>query len=294
MIFSDERNHASLIDGVRLARARAVVCPHNDVEYLRTLLHDTPCGGIRFVVVESLYSMDGDFARLVDYAALCQSSGAMMIVDEAHAVGVFGEKGTGLLEDAGVDPNACVSINTAGKALGVSGAFVAGPSWAIEYLAQRARPFVFSTAPPPAVASALLASLDVVKNEPRRRHDLCARAIYLRGRLRAAGIAVPDSRSQIIPIIVGENERAVSVAQAIQAEGFDVRAIRPPSVPDGTARLRVSLNSNLSEATLDRFVDVLARAVIDGAEAGTDPRSAQITAVPSFNRPLTDSAERGR
>jgi len=261
VIFSDRRNHASLIDGMRLSRARAAVFPHNDVARLEQLLAGSSGSGVRFVVVESLFSMDGDVAPLAEYAALCRSAGAVLVVDEAHAVGIYGGSGSGLMEAAGIDHEVCISINTAGKALGVAGAFVAGPSWAVEYLVQRARPFVFSTAPPPALADALDASLTIAAEEPERRERLLVRAAYLRARLTSAGIGTGDSRSQILPVFIGENDRAVAVARAIQAEGFDVRAIRPPSVPAGTARLRVSVNAGLSEATLDRFVDVLAVAL---------------------------------
>lgn len=248
VIFSDERNHASLIDGARLSRARRVVFPHNNVEALGQLLREDTGAAQKFVVVESLFSMDGDQAPLAEYAALCRAAGAELIVDEAHAVGVYGECGRGLAGDV------FVSINTAGKAMGVSGAFVAGPADAIEYLIQRARPFIFSTAPPPAIAAALEASLEVIVNEPVRRERLLERARYLRERLGLAG------DSPIIPIIVGENERAVAVARELQAAGFDVRAIRPPTVPEGTARLRVTVNQGLSEDVLDRFVEALATA----------------------------------
>ena len=247
-IFSDERNHASLIDGARLSRARRVVFPHNDVGALARLLREDAGAGRKFVVVESLFSMDGDPAPLAEYAALCRAAGAELIVDEAHAVGVYGECGRGLAGEV------FVSINTAGKALGVSGAFVAGPADAIEYLIQRARPFIFSTAPPPAIAAALEASLEAIADEPERRERLLERARYLRERL---GL---DGDSPIIPIIIGENERAVAVARELQAAGFDVRAIRPPTVPVGTSRLRVTVNEGLSEEVLDRFVEALAAA----------------------------------
>lgn len=257
VIFSDALNHASLIDGARLARAQTVVAPHHDLDALARLIRETPCAGVRFVVIESLYSMDGDVSRLVEYAALCRAMGAVLIVDEAHAVGIYGASGSGLLEEAGVDANACVSVNTAGKALGVSGAFVAGPSWIVDLLVQRARPFVFSTAATPAVAEAIAASLAIVAEEPERRIRLRARAMYLRERLRGAAIVVPVGISQIIPVVIGDNERAMAVAQSLQEQGFDARAIRPPSVPPGTARLRVSVNAALDEVTLDRFVDAV-------------------------------------
>jgi 8-amino-7-oxononanoate synthase len=256
VVFVDRRDHASLIDGARLSRARMAVFPHNDVDRLSRLIASAD-EAVRFVVVESLYSMDGDEAPLAEYADLCRSTGAVLIVDEAHAVGVFGRRGSGLIEEAGVEREVCLSINTAGKALGVSGAFVAGPSWAIEYLVQRARPFLFSTAPPPALAAALEASLDVVQAEPERREKLLALSRYLRRRLRDAGIDVPAGTSQIVPVLIGDNAAALAVADCLQAAGFDVRAIRPPTVPRGTARLRLSVNVGLSEEVLDRLVSVL-------------------------------------
>jgi 8-amino-7-oxononanoate synthase len=251
VIFSDERNHASLIDGARLSRARKVIYPHNDVTALRRLMRDDAGAGQKFVVTESLFSMDGDFAPLAEYAALCREHGAALIVDEAHAVGIYGERGSGWMEACGGENDVFVSVNTAGKALGVAGAFVAGPEFAIETLVQRARPFVFSTAPPPALAAALEASLDLIAAEPQRREQLLDRAEHLG---RALGLA---GTSQIIPFILGSNERATVTASALQERGFDVRAIRPPTVPEGSARLRISVNVNLSEDALDRFAAAL-------------------------------------
>ena len=249
VIFSDERNHASLIDGARLSRARRVVFPHNDIAALAKLLREDAGEGQKFAVVESLFSMDGDAAPLAEYVALCRSAGAALIVDEAHAVGVYGARGQGLVLD---HRDVFVSINTAGKALGVSGAFVTGSADAIEYLIQRARTFIFSTAPPPAIATALAASLEVIASEPERRERLLARARYLRCCLGLEG------DSPIIPVIIGENERAVAVARELQEAGFDVRAIRPPTVQAGTARLRIAVKQGLSEEVLDQFVKALA------------------------------------
>jgi 8-amino-7-oxononanoate synthase len=257
VIFSDASNHASLIDGARLSKAVRVIFPHNDPSALARLIESTPCAGQRFIVVESLFSMDGDEAPLGEYARICRSMDASLIVDEAHAVGVCGARGTGLIEQCGVDADVLVSINTAGKALGVGGAFVAGPSWTVEYLVQRARPFVFSTAAPPAMAHALLASLDVIAGEPDRRERLRASALHLRDRLRSAGVEVAPGTSHIIPIHIGSNESALAVAAAMQAEGFDVRAIRPPTVPEGSARLRVSVNVGVNRSMLDQFARLL-------------------------------------
>jgi 8-amino-7-oxononanoate synthase len=201
--------------------------------------------------------MDGDMAPLAEYAGLCRRTGAVLIVDEAHAVGVYGDRGSGLIEETGV-PDPVISINTAGKALGVAGAFVAGPASAIEYLVQRARPFVFSTAPPPALAHALDASLDVVAAEPDRRLRVRQRSDLLRSLLAGCGVSSANGSSHIIPVVIGDSTRAVEVAAALQAQGFDVRAIRPPSVMPGTARLRISVNAAVDEPTLRRFVEALA------------------------------------
>ncbi len=254
VIFSDRLNHASLIDGVRLSPAQRVIFPHNGVAELARLLKENAGAGQAFVVVESLFSMEGDRAPLAEYARLRAETGAALIVDEAHATGIYGARGSGLIEELGVGRDVFLSVNTAGKALGVAGAFVAGPSWAIEYLAQRARPFIFSTAPPPAVAAALDASLDIIQAEPDRRARLRALAAYLRSRLQLSG------DSHIVPVILGSNERAVSAAAKLQDRGFDVRAIRPPTVPEGSARLRVSVNVDLTEAILDQFVEQLCAA----------------------------------
>ena len=240
-IFSDELNHASLIDGARLSRAKRVVFPHL-------------CPGVvpsgAFLVTESVFSMGGDIAPLADY----EKSGGVLIVDEAHAVGLYGERGRGLTRGDDV----FVTVNPAGKALGVAGAFVAGPAWAIEYLEQRARPFIFSTAAPPAIAAALDASLDLIAAEPDRRERVRSLSKYLRERLAEGDIVVPPGDSPIVPVIIGENDRAVAIAAALQQAGFDVRAIRPPTVPQDTARLRISVNVNLTEEILDKFVKCLA------------------------------------
>jgi 8-amino-7-oxononanoate synthase len=267
VILSDERNHASLIDAIRLSRADRVVFPHNDTGALGNLLsaacfESSARGDAQvFVVVESVFSMDGDRAPLAAYAALCHAHGAALIVDEAHAVGLMGDRGSGLVEEAGLDGDVCVTMNAAGKALGVGGAFVAGPAWVIEYLIQRARPFVFSTAPPPAVAHALDASLEIVGREPDRRRIVLDRSAYLRRALVRAGVIVPQDCSPIIPIVLGENARATRVAEVLNAQGFDVRAIRPPTVPQGSARLRLSVNVSLGEDVIDGFVTALVGAL---------------------------------
>ena len=260
LVVSDALNHASLIDGIRLARAERVILPHADARALESLLSAHRGDGEVFVVTESLFSMDGDEAPLADYAEVCRHHGAALVVDEAHAVGVYGRRGSGLIEACGVDDGVWLSVNTAGKALGVSGAFIAGSASAIDYLVQRARPMLFSTAAPPALADAIEASLHIVEHEPELRARVLARAAFLRGRLAALGVPVAAGRSQILPVMVGENRRAVAMAENLQTQGFDVRAVRPPTVPEGTARLRVSVNAGLSEAVLEACACAMAAA----------------------------------
>ena len=255
VIVSDAHNHASLIDGMRLSPARRHIVPHNDVAAVHRALDEAGrAEGESFVVVESLFSMDGDEAPLGEYADLCAQRGAHLIVDDAHAVGIYGSRGSGLIEEHGVAEQVFLSISTAGKALGVAGAFVAGPSWAIEDLIQRARPFIYSTAPPPSLASAIYTSLTLIEQEPERRERVRDLAAGLRSRLTATGVPIGPGTSHIVPVLIGDNDQAVAVAETLQRDGFDVRAIRPPTVPPGTARLRVSVNANLTPELLEQFV----------------------------------------
>ncbi len=245
LIFSDELNHASLIDGMRLSKARRVIYPHCNSEALARLVESTPCAGQRFVVTESLFSMDGDIAPLQRIAELQAKHGFALIVDEAHAVGVYGPTGSGLIEECGCADSVFLSVNSAGKALGVSGAFVCGPDWAIRYLIQEARPFVFSTAPPPALAEAIDEALDLLSEEPARRGR-----VLEYGRLMRELLGQSPANSPIVPVILGSSDEALKAASRLRASGYDVRAIRPPTVPEGTARLRVSLNANLSASDI--------------------------------------------
>ena len=261
VVFFDRLNHASLIDGMRLGKARKILFAHNEVAAFEHYLRTISTAGQRFLVVESLFSMDGDIAPLKEYADLCKEAGVALIVDEAHAIGLYGDRGTGLIESTGIADDTFLSINPAGKALGLAGAFVAGPQWAIDYLMQRGRTFVFSTAPPPSIAAALGAALDLMGEAPELRHRLHCLTNTLRGMLADQGLDIPRDGTQIIPVLVGDNARAVSVAQVLQVQGFDVRAIRPPTVPEGSARLRISVNTGLDETILRRFSWSLDRAL---------------------------------
>jgi 8-amino-7-oxononanoate synthase len=257
VVFSDALNHASLIDGMRLGKARCVVFAHGRPDELERALIEEPCKGHRWIVTESLFSMDGDVAPLAEYATLCQQYNASLIVDEAHAVGIYGQTGRGIAEELGVENNVFLSINSAGKALGVAGAFVAGPEWALQYLVQRARTLIFSTAAPPALAAALIASLQVLAREPTLSGELKRKSQLLHNLLQERAMALPTSSSHIVPIVIGDNERAMEVADGLQRAGYDVRAIRPPTVSPGTSRLRVSVNTSVSDKILLDFAEAL-------------------------------------
>ncbi len=261
IVFSDELNHASLIDGIRLSKARRVIYKHRDIDGLAQRLREYKTAAQKFLVTESLFSMEGDIAPLDKYAEICRETNTALIVDEAHAVGLFGYEGSGLIDEFGVGNDVFLSVNTAGKALGVAGAFAAGAGWAMEYLIQKARPFIFSTAQPPAIPAALLASINIVRNDGHLRGRLFKLTRFFRQLLGSHGISAGcdllEQHSPIVPIHIGDNERAYRVAAQMQNLGFDVRAIRPPTVPEGTARLRVSLNISLNEEILRVFARTL-------------------------------------
>jgi 7-keto-8-aminopelargonate synthetase-like enzyme len=268
VVYSDAKNHASLIDGCRLARAEVRVFPHRDVDALEQLLsakpsatadlrHAAGAAGRRLVVTDSLFSMDGDVAPLAEIAALARRHGAMLLVDEAHATGVFGAHGRGVLEQVGVDDPAIIRIGTLSKALGSAGGFVTGPSELIAWLANRARSYVFSTAQPAAASAAACAALDIVAAEPERRTRLLDAADRLRGRLAECGWNTGDSASQIIPVVVGEPAEAVRLSRALRERGYWVPGIRPPSVPPGESLLRLSLTAAHTEEMTAGLLAVL-------------------------------------
>jgi 8-amino-7-oxononanoate synthase len=240
-VFTDAKNHASLIDGCRLSRAEIHIYRHRDCDHLETLLRAAPHAGRRMIVTDSLFSMDGDLAPLVEIAELRDRFECMLFVDEAHATGVFGSRGRGVAEHLGVEDKIDVKIGTLSKALGCAGGFVCGRRALIDWLVNRARPYVFSTAHPDAGAAAALAAVEIVRNEPQRRQQLLARSAALRERLTSAGWDVGNSQSQIIPIRLGEAARAMQFAERLAEAGFFTPGIRPPSVPEGESLLRLSL-----------------------------------------------------
>jgi 8-amino-7-oxononanoate synthase len=258
LVLSDNRNHASLIDGIRLTGARKVVYPHGEVAAIGAALRQ-PRAGRAFVVTESVFSMDGDLAPLAEVVDVAERHGALVIVDEAHATGLFGARGAGRVEELGLSQRVLATMHTGGKALGSAGAWVAGSRLLVDTLAQIARSFIFTTAPMPALAGALGAALDIVAAEPERRAEVHRKARLLRKAVAAAGTAVPAQGSPIIPLAGGANEAAVAAQVALAAEGCDCRAVRPPTVPAGSARLRVTVRSPVADEDLLRFADVAGR-----------------------------------
>lgn len=259
VIFSDERNHASLIDGVRLTKAPVVVYPHQGLDALETSLQQ-PRVGNAIVITESVFSMDGDLTPLCELAELCERRGAVLIVDEAHATGLYGQRGSGRVEEMGLRDRVAATIHTGGKALGSGGAWVAGSRVLRDVMVNRARTFIFSTAPLPVLGAALGAALDIVREEPSRRADVHRKSLLLRRALDERGVHAGGT-SPIVPIVIGANEAAISAQSELAACGFDVRAIRPPSVAPGTARLRVTVRFPVSDDELLRFAAAAGRLV---------------------------------
>ncbi len=262
-IFSDELNHASIVDGCRLSRAEVLIYRHGDVNDLaRMLAAGTPAmntGGPfrrRLIVTDSLFSMHGDIAPLPELAELAKRHACMLMVDEAHATGVFGEHGRGLCEQFGLEKDVDIRVGTLSKALGCSGGFVCGQQRLIDFLINKARSYVFSTASPPANSDAARAALAIVQSEPGRRAQLLTNADDLRSRLSDQGWRV-GGQSQIIPVIIGNPEKTMQLAAALRGRGLWVPGIRPPSVPEGSSCLRISLSYAHTAEMIERLVGAM-------------------------------------
>lgn len=255
-VFSDSLNHASLIDGVRLSRAQIVRYPHVDLDFLGEAMSGAKAN-LKLVVTDGVFSMDGDVAPLPGILDLCERHDALLVVDDAHGFGVMGPEGRGSPASFGLDSRRIVYVGTLGKAAGVAGAFVAGVAEVVESVLQRARTYMYTTASPAPLAAAVEASLEIIRNESWRRERLTQLIAALRAQLRGTEVRLADSGSPIQPLILGDNGRCLAASTALRERGILVPAIRPPTVPEGTARLRISLSAAHSLEDVARLAEAL-------------------------------------
>jgi 8-amino-7-oxononanoate synthase len=255
-VFSDSLNHASIIDGCRLSRASVHVFRHKDADHLEGLLRKSDAARRRLIVTDGVFSMDGDIAPLPDLVSLAEKYGAMVMVDDAHAAGVLGKNGRGTAEHFGLLGRVHIQMGTLGKAFGSFGAYAAGDRSLIEYLVNTSRSFLFSTALPPAVCAASIAAIGIVESLPGLMMTLWKNRSRLVDGLKALGISMGLSETPIIPVIIGDNDKALKAAARILDEGLFAPAIRPPTVPVGTARIRTTITAAHDDQDIDRALEI--------------------------------------
>jgi glycine C-acetyltransferase/8-amino-7-oxononanoate synthase len=262
LIITDRLSHASIYDGCLLSGARTIRFRHNDLTHLEQILHEKRSQFNRtLIVVESIYSMDGDRCPLADLVSLKKRYGSMLMVDEAHATGLYGDNGAGVIEEENVSDGVDIAMGTFGKALGSYGAYAAASEEVINFLVNKARTFIYSTALPPAVIGATLAALYLVKSEPQLRIELHQKVDYFKKQLRKNRIPGDYGPSQIIPVMIGDSAKALDTAAKLQEGKMYVKAIRPPTVPEGSARLRFSITRYHGEDDLKKCARILAEAL---------------------------------
>lgn len=255
VVFSDQLNHASLIDGCRLSKATLRIYRHCDVRHLHELLADSSNAGRRLIVTDSVFSMDGDFAPLAAIVELAKRYHAAVMIDEAHGFGVVGRCGAGLAAHLGLEREIDIHVGTLSKALGSYGAYVAGSRTLIDFLLNRSRSFIYSTGLAPALAAAAGAALDLIQSSPELIEQLWSNAAYLRDGLASLGFRLAPTESPILPVMMGAADIALRMAAALMKRGVYVIAIRPPTVPQGTARLRVTPIASHSRGDLNQALD---------------------------------------
>ncbi|MDD5427914.1 MAG: 8-amino-7-oxononanoate synthase [Candidatus Omnitrophica bacterium] len=259
VIFSDKLNHASIVDGLMLSGVKFFRFKHNDTEHLNSLLKKERAKFKKaLIITETIFSMDGDRPDLKELVALKEKFDCAIMVDEAHATGIFGKNGSGVVEEEGLTDKIDFIMGTFGKALGSFGAYLAASSDVIDYMVNKCRSFIYSTALPPVTIACNLAAIDLIKEEPYRRRELLEASDHFRNALKEKGFDVKGS-SQIVPVIVGDNHAALKMAEALQARGYWVLPIRPPTVPKGEARLRFSLSFDHKAHFLERLVDDISK-----------------------------------
>lgn len=258
LILSDALNHASLIDGCRLSKAQRIIYPHNDIQALESLLQSQRTQFRRaLLVTESIFSMDGDAAPLKELSELCQRFDVGLVVDEAHATGMYGEQGGGLVSELGLQSQVLMKLGTLSKALGGIGGYACGSSDLVEYLVNHCRSYLFSTAPPVPVVQAVAQAVRLLAGMSSARRQLRQHSQQLRRSLQQRGWSVPDGDSPIVPVLVGSENTALELSQRLAGLGLRVPAIRPPTVPRGTSRLRISLSSQHSGQDIQHLLDGL-------------------------------------
>jgi len=250
-VFSDRLNHASIVDGILLSRAEHVRYRHRDLNQLESQLKKTPENARKLIVTDTIFSMDGTLAPLHDLVTLKDRYGAMLMVDEAHSGGIYGSEGQGIVHAMGLQDQVDVQMGTFSKAYGACGAYVAGDGILIQYLINRARTFIYNTALPPIIINAIRENWLRSRQETWRRVALQARTQQFRNALQTAGFNTGASESQIVPLIIGDNAQAIAFSEALQAEGIAAVAIRPPTVPQGSSRIRFTLMSTHKEQDVD-------------------------------------------
>ena len=264
-ILSDELNHASIIDGARLSRAKIKVFRHKDVAHCEELLQEVANEpGKKLVITDGVFSMDGDIGPVGELAALCEKYGAIMMVDDAHASGVLGRNGRGSVDHFGVHGKVDVQVGTLSKAIGALGGYVCGSRDLIDFLYHRARPFLFSTSHPPSVAATCIAAFDILENEPERIDRLWANTAYFKEQLASVGFDIggrttPASETPIIPIILGDGRRTMEFSRELFANGLMATGIAFPTVPEGKARVRIIMTSEHTRPELDQALEILTR-----------------------------------
>ncbi|MCQ6557326.1 8-amino-7-oxononanoate synthase [Paenibacillus mendelii] len=265
VVFSDQLNHASIVDGVILSRAEHARYRHNDMEHLRALLTKFRHKRRKLIVTDAIFSMDGDAAPLRELAAIKREYGAMLMVDEAHSGGIYGRRGEGLCHELGIQDDVDIHMGTFSKSFGIYGAYICGSRTLIQWLVNKARPLIYSTALPPSIVAGISKAMDLVQTDHWRRERLYEASRLFRSLLRAAGFTIDDGDSPIIPVIVGDNDIALRFSSALEEKGIAAAAIRPPTVPDGTARIRFSLSA---VHTVQELTDAASHIRIIGQQLG--------------------------
>jgi len=260
IVFSDKLNHSSIVDAILLSRAQYQRYPHKDMDALKRMLEGSGLCKKKLIVTDTVFSMDGDIAPLPEIVELAQQFGAMVMVDEAHATGVFGEDGRGVVEHYGLEQEIDVQMGTLSKAVGCFGGYAAGTRALIDYLINTSRPFMYTTALPPAVLASCLAALDIIGHQRWMRDVLWDNVRFLKKGLMDRGFDLMGSESQIVPVRIGAPEKAAEFSRCLLDEGIFIQAIRPPTVPQGEARLRVTVMATHKKQDLQKAVDVMEKA----------------------------------